>query len=180
MLRLFVGIDLPPELKLQISLLAAGVPGAKWVDPGNYHVTLRFIGEVGEGEAADIDEALARISAPRFDLTLATIGHFGLRQLFVGVERNKALQHLHEKIESALNRLGYAPEERRYTPHVTLARLKGSQNGRVVDFLTDHALYSSGPFPVDGFVLYSSKLTSDGSIYRPEKAYRLEKQAPDV
>src|ERR1700761_7836197 len=106
MLRLFVGLGLSPELKLQLSLLASGVPGAKWVDPGNYHLTLRFIGEIDEGRAEDVDLALAQIRAPRFDLTLATVNHFGLRQLWVGVERNDALQHLHGKIESALNRLG--------------------------------------------------------------------------
>ena len=51
MLRLFVGIDLPPELKLAVSLLCAGVPSARWVDAGNLHVTLRFIGEVDDGAA---------------------------------------------------------------------------------------------------------------------------------
>ncbi len=94
--------------------------------PGNYHLTLRFIGEIDEGQAADVDAALSRDRAPRLDLTLATVNHFGLRKLWVGVERNDALQHLHAKIESALTRLGFPPDERRYTPHVTLARLKGT------------------------------------------------------
>jgi len=62
MLRLFVGFALPPEIKLRLSLIAAGVPGARWVDPGNYHVTLRFIGEVDEGLATDIDEVLAEMA----------------------------------------------------------------------------------------------------------------------
>ncbi len=173
MLRLFVGIDLPPELKLQVSLLAAGVPGAKWVDPGNYHVTVRFIGEVGEGEAADIDEALARIRVPRFDVTLATIGHFGRRMLWVGIERNPALQHLHEKIESALSRLGYAPEERRFTPHVTLARLKGTTEGRLQAYLSDHALFRAAPFTVESFSLVASYLTKSGAIYEDQADYPL-------
>ena len=60
MLRLFVGIEFPPELKLRLSLLCTGVPGASWVDPGNFHLTLRFIGEITEDVAADVDEALAR------------------------------------------------------------------------------------------------------------------------
>src|SRR5208282_1129398 len=104
MLRLFVGIALPPEVKLSLSLLCAGVPGAKWVDPGNYHVTLRFIGEVDEGAASDLDDALARIRAPRFALALAGVGQFGNRMLWAGVERNDALAHLHEKIDSAVAR----------------------------------------------------------------------------
>lgn len=173
MLRLFVGIDLPPELKLQVSLLTAGVLGAKWVDPGNYHVTVRFIGEVGEGEAADIDEALARIRVPRFDLTLATIGHFGRRMLWVGIERSPALQRLHEKIESALSRLGYAPEERRFTPHVTLARLTGTTEGRLQAYLSDHALFRAAPFTVESFSLVASYLTKSGAIYEDQADYPL-------
>ena len=173
MLRLFVGIDLPPELKLQLSLLCAGVPGAKWVDPGNYHLTLRFIGEVDEGVAEDIDDALRQIRAPRFDVTLATVGHFGLRMLWVGVERNHALQHLHEKVESALGRLGFPPDERRYSPHVTLARLKGTTEGRLQSYLSEHALFRAPSFPVTQFSLVASYLTKSGAIYEDEADYRL-------
>jgi RNA 2',3'-cyclic 3'-phosphodiesterase len=173
MLRLFVGIDLPPQHKLQLSLMASGLPGAKWVDAGNYHVTLRFIGEVDEGEAADIDSALAQIRAPRFDVTLATVGHFGLRMLWVGIERNPALQHLHEKIESVLNRLGYAPEERRYTPHVTLARLKGTTEGKLQTYLSEHALFRAAAFPVERFSLIASYLTKSGAIYEDQADYAL-------
>src|SRR6516162_875762 len=74
MLRLFVGIGFPPTLKLQLSLLRSGVPGAKWVDPGNFHLTLRFIGETDEVVAADIDDALRRLRARRFTLQLAGTG----------------------------------------------------------------------------------------------------------
>lgn len=173
MLRLFVGIDLPPELKLQLSLMAGGVPGAKWADPGNYHLTLRFIGDVDEGAAADIDAALARIRSPRFDLALASVGHFGLRMLWVGVDRSPLLQHLHEKIESALNRLGYPPEERRYTPHVTLARLKGVSESRLRGYLSEHALFRAAPFAVDHFSLVASYLTKSAAIYESQADYRL-------
>jgi len=173
MLRLFVGIALPPPLKLQLSLIAAGVPGAKWVNPGNYHVTLRFIGEVDEGQAADIDDALLQIRAPRFEVTLATVGHFGLRMLWVGIERNPALQHLHEKIESALNRLGHVPEERRYTPHVTLARLKGTHETKLQAYLSEHALFRAAPFAVERFSLVASYLTKSGAIYEDQADYAL-------
>jgi 2'-5' RNA ligase len=173
MLRLFVGIALPPDLKLKLSLMASGVQGAKWVDSGNYHVTLRFIGEVDERQVADIDAALLKIHAPRFEVTLATVGHFGLRQLYVGVERNPVLQHLHEKIESALSRLGFPPEERRYTPHVTLARLKYVTEGKLQSYLSDHALFHAAPFTVDRFSLIASYLTKSGAIYEDQADYRL-------
>jgi 2'-5' RNA ligase len=173
MLRLFVGIALPPELKLSLSLIATGVPGAKWVDAGNYHLTLRFIGEIDEGQAEDVDAALSRIRAPRFDVALATVGHFGLRQLWVGVERNEALQHLHDKIESALTRLGLPSDERRYTPHVTLARLKGTSETRVQAYLRNHALYRAPPFRVEHFSLIASYLTKSGAIYEDQADYPL-------
>ena len=173
MLRLFVGIDLPPEVKLAVSLLCGGVPGARWVDAGNLHVTLRFIGEVDEGAASDIDAALAQIRAPRFAIALAGVGHFGLRMLWAGIERNPALTHLHEKVESAVTRLGFAPEGRRYAPHVTLARLKGPAEPRLQAFLAEHALFRAAPFAVDRFSLVASYLTKSGAIYEDQADYPL-------
>ncbi len=127
MLRLFVGIGFPPELKLRLSLLCSGIPGARWVDPGNLHLTLRFIGEIVEDLAADVDEALARLRARRFALQLAGTGVFGggdrPRSLWVGVERSPELVALRDKIEQALIRAGLPPEPRKFAPHVTLARL---------------------------------------------------------
>jgi len=176
MLRLFVGVALPPALKLRLSLLAAGLPGARWVDPGNYHLTLRFIGEVDEGMASDIDAGLAQIRAPCFELALAGIGQFGLRNLWVGVERNAALHHLHDKVESALVRLGLAPEERRYLPHVNLARLKGTTEAKLQAYLQEHALFRAEAFAVDRFSLVASYLTKSGAIYEDQADYELRKK----
>jgi 2'-5' RNA ligase len=173
MLRLFVGLALPPELKLRLSLLTSGVPGARWVDPGNYHVTVRFIGEVDEGTASDIDAALAQIRAPRFMLALAGVGQWGMRNLWVGVERNPALSHLHDKVESALVRLGLKPEGRRYAPHVTLARLKGTADAKLQAYLGEHALFRAEPFPVGHFSLVASYLTKSGAIYEDQADYAL-------
>jgi len=176
-IRLFVGIMLPPELRLRLSTLASGLPGAKWVDAGNLHVTLRFIGEVDEGMARDIDEALLQIRAPRFSLALAGAGHFGngasARAIWIGVEKNPALLHLHDKIEHALMRLRLAPEGRRYVPHVTLARLRQVPPARLQEFLTAHALFRAEPFPVDRFSLVASYLTKAGPIYEEQADYPL-------
>jgi RNA 2',3'-cyclic 3'-phosphodiesterase len=173
MLRLFVGIALPPEIKLRLSLIAAGVPGARWVDPGNYHVTLRFIGEVDEGMAGDIDESLAQIRAATFDLVLSGVGQFGDRMLWAGIEKNPALQHLRDKVESALVRLGLEPESRRYAPHVTLARLKGASEARLQAYIQEHALFRAAPFAVDRFSLIASYLTKSGAIYEDQADYAL-------
>ncbi|HUK58413.1 MAG TPA: RNA 2',3'-cyclic phosphodiesterase [Stellaceae bacterium] len=173
MLRLFVGIDLPPALKLKVSTLAIGVPGARWVDAGNYHVTLRFVGEVDEGAASDIDAALMQIRAPRFSLALAGVGTFGTRMLWVGVERNPVLAALRDKIESAIVRAGFEPEGRRYAPHVTLARLKYTGEERIQTFLAQNALFRAEPFTVEHFSLIASYLTKSGSIYEDQADYAL-------
>ena len=176
MLRLFVGIDLPPELKLRLSLLATGVPGAKWVDAGNYHVTLRFIGEVDEGTASDIDAALAQIHAPPFSLTLAGVGQFGdakPRALWAGIEKNPPLAHLRDKVEHALVRAGIEPDTRRYAPHVTLARLRNVDVPKLQEFLTLRALWRAEPFRVERFSLIASYLTKSGSIYEDQADYGL-------
>jgi RNA 2',3'-cyclic 3'-phosphodiesterase len=177
MLRLFVGIGFSPELKLQLSLLRSGMPGAKWVDPGNFHLTLRFIGETGESVAADINEALARLRARRFTLQLARTGVFGsadkLRSLWVGVERSPELVALHDKIEQALVRVGLVPEPRKFSPHVTLARLHRPAIDKLSGFLATHALFRAAPYSVEGFSLIASFQTKAGSVYEDQADYPL-------
>ena len=177
MLRLFVGIGFPPELKLHLSLLCSGVNGAKWVDPGNLHLTLRFIGELPEDRAADIDEALARLRARRFALQLCGTGVFGggdkPRNLWVGVERSAELVALRDKIEHALIRAGLPPEPRKFTPHVTLARLHNPSLDMLAEFLAAHAGFRAEPLPVEAFSLIASYQTKAGSVYEDQADYPL-------
>lgn len=173
MLRLFVGIGLPPELKLRLSLLCAGVPEARWVDSGNFHLTLRFIGEVDEGLASDIDAALLRVEQTRFQVTLAGVGQFGTRMLWVGVEKSPPLLQLQGKIENVLQRLGLPPEGRRFTPHVSLARLRPPLGPKLPAFLAEHALFRAEPFEVKEFALVASYLSKSGSIYEDQAEYPL-------
>ncbi len=174
--RLFAALAIPDDIAPSLARIQAGVPGARWQTREQLHLTLRFIGEVDGRGAAAIHDAFQGIEAPAFELALHGTGAFGAKHphaLWVGVRPNEALLHLQRKIETAVQRAGLAPDRQKYTPHVTLARLRGAPLGRVMDYLTDHALYDSAPFAVNGFILYSSLLTSDGSIYRAEHAYRL-------
>ncbi len=176
MLRLFVGIEFPPELKLRLSLLSTAVPGARWIDPGNLHLTLRFIGEIAEDLAADIDEALAQLKARRFTLQLAGTGVFGGNRphtLWLGVERDPDLILLHDKIELALIRIGLAPEPRRFAPHVTLARLRDPVLDQLGHFLAAHARFRADPLPVEHFSLIASFPTKAGSVYEDQADYPL-------
>ncbi|HYM74321.1 MAG TPA: RNA 2',3'-cyclic phosphodiesterase [Stellaceae bacterium] len=176
MLRLFVGIEFPPELKLHLSLLCSGIAAARWIDPGNFHLTLRFIGEVDEGTAADVDEALLRLKARRFSVQLAGVGVFGgdkLRTLWVGVERAPALATLQGKIEQALIRAGLPPEPRKFAPHVTLARLRDPRRTELQHFLAAHAQFRAAPLPVAAFSLIASYPTKSGSVYEDQADYLL-------
>ena len=176
MLRLFVGIEFPPELKLRLSLLCTGVPGAKWVDAGNFHLTLRFIGEIDESRAADVDEALAQVQARRFALRLAGTGVFGgdrPHALWVGAERDPDLLRLRDKIEQMLIRTGLAPERRKFAPHVTLARLRDPEVVGLAGFLSAHAQFRAEPLPVDHFSLIASFPTKAGSVYEDQAEYPL-------
>jgi len=183
MIRLFVGLELPAEMRTWLSLLRGGVPGARWVDPENYHVTVRFIGEVDEGRFDDIASALSRIRASTFDLTLEGVSTFGKESmphtLWVGVRRNGTLQALHAKVDRALVNIGFDPEGRKYSPHVTIARLKVAATMRLGTFVAANSLFRAGPAPVDGFALFSSFLSRNGAIYRPEARYSLAGGVPE-
>ena len=176
-MRLFVAIDLPQETKDEIGPLCAGVPGAKWVEPDNLHLTLRFIGEVDGGLFRDIGQALSEVKVEAFEMRLKGVGRFGqgkrVRQLWAGVEAGEALDQLRRRVEAALTGIGIEPERRKFHPHVTLARLKGAPVSRIGAFLGDHSLFATESIAVDSFVLYSSFLSRDGAIHRPEATYSL-------
>jgi RNA 2',3'-cyclic 3'-phosphodiesterase len=177
-MRLFVGLDLPWELRQRVAMLSGGgIPGARWVPAENYHVTLRFIGETPRHVAEEIDHALADLKAPGFTLTLAGLGIFAKggrsNSLWVGVERSQQLDHLQSKIETALQRCGLAPERRRFQPHLTLARLDNAAEGKLASFVQAHNLFRADPVPVEHFTLFSSLLGKDQAVYTAEVEYAL-------
>jgi 2'-5' RNA ligase len=177
MIRLFVALVLPETVKDRLALLAGGVPGAKWVDRENMHLTLRFIGEVPEDRIADIHHGLSRIRHEPFDAALSGIGYFKQGRsptvLWVGLDRNDALLQLHDKIEQALQREGLDPDGRKYSPHITLARLQRAPEARVASYVAEHNLFRAPPFRAESFTLFSSFLSSSGAIYTPEAEYPL-------
>ncbi len=177
MVRLFVALALPALLKTQLSALSGGIPGAKWVAPENYHLTLRFIGEVEHWRAEEVDQALAAIRAPRFELSLAGIGTFEkagrVQSLHVAAERTEALARLQAKVETALQRIGLEPERRRFAPHVTLARTDRAETHKLVEFVRGHSLFRAEAMAVEHFTLFSSRLGKDQAHYVPEVEYEL-------
>lgn len=181
MVRLFVALPLPAAIRARLELLMGGVPGARWVPPENLHITLRFIGEVDGGTAEDVAASLNAIAAPRFDLSLAGVDVFGrgdaTRKIWTGVERAPALGHLRDKVESAVVRCGLPAESRKFTPHVSLARLRDAVGSRLGAFVQSNQLFRAGPFEIDRFVLFSSWLGHGHAVYRPEAEYMLRQAA---
>jgi 2'-5' RNA ligase len=179
-MRLFVGIPLPDDIRDRLGALCAGLPKARWVRPENMHVTLRFIGEVDEGQAEDLHGLLDDIAAPAFPVSLAGIGCFErgrgnkVGAVWTGVEAGSAVGHLHEKVESAAVRAGFGPEHRKFKPHITLARLNGTPSVRVGQFIQAHEGFRAGPFMADRFTLFRSHLGREGAHYEALADYALE------
>jgi len=175
-MRLFVAIGLPDEVTASLALIQAGVPGARWQTREQMHLTLRFIGEVDGRDAAAIDDALSLISAPPLTLQLKGVGEFGgknPRALWAGVAANDALLHLQRKIETALQRIGLEAEPRKFTPHVTLARLHDASSQDVADYLSVRGYFPSKVFTASRFVLFSARASTGGGPYVVEDSYAL-------
>ena len=177
MIRLFVAIELPADLRLRMTALYTGVDRAKWVPEENLHVTLRFIGEVGEDVGEDIVTALSTIRGEPFAVTVTGAGHFEtgrrVRALWLGLDKNPELDALRKRVESMLVRTGLDPEKRKFSPHVTLARLNNGSPGEVRDWLAANTMFRAYPFTVERFVLFSSYLSRNGAIYTPEVEFPL-------
>jgi 2'-5' RNA ligase len=182
-MRLFIAVPVPEYIADDLADLCSGIPGARWVPPENFHITLRFLGEIDGAQADDVHEALSRIIAPGFEISLSSVGTFGdqkkTRALWAGVDPSPALVHLRDKVESAAVRAGLPPEPRRFKPHVTLARFKNgsAMAPEIHQFITRNALYRSEAFFVERFTLFQSFLGGEGAIYRPEVDYELARRA---
>ncbi len=182
MYRLFVGLALPDSVADHLASLAEPIPGARWVAPENLHLTLAFLGEIDGHRAQDADDALAAVDAPGFTLTLAGLGQFGqgrrARALWIGVEPCPALMHLQRKVATAIERAGIALEGRRFTPHVTLARLRDPDQPLLGAFIARTAGIRLSAFSVESFTLFESYLGSDGAQYDPLRRYPLRHAEP--
>jgi 2'-5' RNA ligase len=178
MIRLFTGLAIPAGIAAQLDRMQGGIDGARWTETHNYHITLNFIGEVSEAMAEEIDAALCGVRAKAFSLSLAGTGIFGegesARHLWMGVAPEDALFRLQEKTFRALDTGRFPAEKRKYTPHVTMARLKKSADpAAVAAFMQEHNLFRSSPFAVNEFILYRSDLTKNGPQYAPVATYPL-------
>ena len=178
-MRCFVAIELPEAVQrrlaeLQKTLAKAG-SGVKWVQPVHIHLTLKFLGEVDDGQAAAICEAVRAVGAQHgsFELHVGGAGCFpqrgAARVLWVGLHDPPATLHAcQEDLELALAELGFAVEDRAFHPHLTLGRVKDPSAGHNVRRqIEPHALFEAGSFKADALVVFESVLQRSGPIYTP-------------
>ncbi|MDQ6434075.1 RNA 2',3'-cyclic phosphodiesterase [Mesorhizobium sp. LHD-90] len=174
--RLFTALEIPRDAALSLSLLRGGLPGARWIDVENYHITLRFFGDI-EGHVADeIANALDRVRRPSFQLRLEGVGAFGGKKphsIWAGVAATPDLTALQAEIERICQRLGVPADPRKFTPHVTLARLRNTSPIDVAHYLSARGNFAAMPFKVGRFVLMSSRESVGGGPYVVEEAWPL-------
>lgn len=174
--RLFTALEIPRSAAMSLSLLRGGLPGARWIDVDNYHITLRFIGDVDGRTADEVVDRLDRIDRPEFSLSLNGIGSFGSKKphsIWAGVSSAPELFALQSEIERICQRIGLPPDPRKFTPHVTLARLKASRVEDVVHYLSGRGNFHTMPFCVGRFVLLSSRESVGGGPYLTEEIFPL-------
>lgn len=176
MARFFIAIELPCEMKETLSSFCCDLPGMRWVPIDQIHLTLRFLGDVQPKETAGLKEALAAITFAPFPLTVQGVGHFPPhghpRVLWIGLEESRPLLELQQRVEAVVTRVGIVPEERRFSPHITIARIKENASAAVALFEAKHRQLSFPPFTVDDFVLFSSVLGPKGATHRREETFR--------
>jgi 2'-5' RNA ligase len=174
--RLFTGLEIPKTVGESLALLRGGLPGARWIDPENYHVTLRFIGDVDDDIGQEIAWLLGKVRRKDFELRLDGLQSFGGRKpraVIAAVAPSQSVMELQAEHERLLRRVGLDPEARKYTPHVTLARLRDTSSFEVAEYLSARAAFRSLPFSVSRFVLFSSRASVGGGPYVVEAVYPL-------
>ena len=175
--RLFTGISLPQQIKHRLHQLCQGLPNARWVDESDLHLTLRFIGDVEPSDAEEIAAALSQIKQDSFQLILEGLGVFGGRKprtIWADVRTSEPLNTLQLAHENLIAGLGFPPEQRKFVPHITLARLKsGTKPDRVARYLETNGFFGDLSFDVDSFALFSAKPGRGGGPYVVEQEFPL-------
>lgn len=172
--RLFTGLKIPGDLATSLSFLRGGIAGARWIEPEDYHITLSFIGDVDEGAAQKIVAALETVRTSEFTLKVSGFDSFGgkkSRALFARIEANDALSQLQRSQDILLRQIGISIEARKYVPHITVARTSQAKREDIDGFFSSHVGYTSPPFEISEFVLFSAKGTVGGGPYVVEETF---------
>lgn len=174
-MRLFVAIDLPDPQRRLLAAVRGELPGLRWVRPEQLHLTLAFLGEVQQETCAPLSSLLAQVNFAPFRLDFGRLGCFpsrGLpRVLWVGLQPQPQLLQLARSVSSAAVSCGLALEARPFFPHITLARCKEPDRQAVTALLDSQLLEELPPFWVQEFLLFESRLTSQGAVHQVLQRY---------
>lgn len=174
--RLFTALELPDDVAEALGVCRGGLTGARWIDVENYHVTLRFLGDVDDEIAQDAALALGKVRRAPFDVAIEGLDAFGgdrPRSLIARVAPSPAILALQAEHESLMRRVGLSAEKRKFTPHVTLARLRDASARAVAEYLGLRGGPTRLSFRAERFVIYSSRASVGGGPYALEAAYPL-------
>ena len=190
-IRSFIAIELPDELKLELIQLEARLkldkqPWVKWVNPYSIHLTLKFLGNIAVDRTGEITRAIEEVvqGISPFHLEVKELGVFpNLRRVqvaWVGISGDvDKLSQLQKRIETNLTPLGFAPESRAFTPHLTLARLRDQasldERQRFGQLIANAKFEAAYTIEVDAISLMRSQLTREGAIYSRISLVELKK-----
>jgi 2'-5' RNA ligase len=179
MLRLFVAVDLPAEIRPAVVRLCQGIGGARWTRPEQLHITLRFLGDTPEDQLGGLRAHLRQVRMSGFELALRGVGVFppvGARKparvLWLGLDPPEPLRALKDALDGVL---GPDPDtaKRGFSPHLTLARFPTRPRHDLDRFLAEYAGFEGGRFVVSDFHLYRSTLRPEGALHEIVESYPL-------
>ncbi len=198
-MRIFVGIDLDPAVRVRISRFVEGVkgfaPDAHWMHPESLHITMKFIGEQTPGKVDAVAERLRQLDESVFEIRCSGYGFFpsalAPRVFWIGIHGGSQLNALAETIDTRMAELGVPPEDRPYTPHLTLARAGGRSgsprrkagdrsNAKFAEIekrLSAIAELDFGTMMAHEFILYQSQLSAVGSKYTKLERFPLKERS---
>jgi RNA 2',3'-cyclic 3'-phosphodiesterase len=178
--RLFAGLEVPSHVSSILSMLRGGLPGARWAAPSDYHITLRFIGDIGNRTALEIDSLLADVSRGPLTLKVTGLGSFGgdkPHSVYAAVEPTRELSDLQSEVDRLVRACGVEADKRKFQAHVTLARLRNASSLDVAEYLSSRGWFPSQTFTAHRFALFSCRVAVGGGPYMVETTYPLGQHA---
>jgi 2'-5' RNA ligase len=170
--RLFIGLELPATVRCELAALDPRIKGLRWLPAEQLHLTMSFLGDVDAAHEELLRDALAVVKVPPFFLPVTGLGIFGGERpsvIWAGVgQGHPHLFALHRHIQDAVLHAGLEPDLKPFHPHITLGRMRAVSRSALKPFLRRHAETEFDLWKVSGFALFSSTLTSEGSIYTVE------------
>lgn len=179
--RLFTGLEIPASHSTTLSLFRGGVDGIRWIEPSDFHITLRFMGDVSPSMANNIVEALSSQDWIAPEIALGELKAFGGNKptsLYASVKDTPELSQLARSQERLMQQIGLKADTRKFTPHVTLGRCRGVSPERIAFLLSQQVPNFDLPtFTAHRLVLYSARESTGGGPYRIEQTWPLIQKA---